>query len=85
MADLQVLNTEKAQDGDITAICGNWTIPKMSKAAAISEIERGVNRYYAVYGTASVWVRVVDGPTGKYLRTDADNTTRNNLLDLPDC
>ncbi|WP_316303469.1 hypothetical protein [Clavibacter michiganensis] len=23
-------------------------------------------------------------PKGKYLRTDSDNTTRNNLRDLPD-
>ncbi len=30
-------------------------------------------------------IRVVNGPTGKYLRTDRDNTSRNNLDDLPDC
>jgi len=32
--------------------------------------------------------RVVIDPSvsgGKYLRTDSDNTTRNNLGDLPDC
>jgi len=30
-------------------------------------------------------VRVVRGSTGAQLRTDRDFTTRNNLLDLPDC
>ena len=85
LADLQVLQTQKAADGDILAICGNWNPSKVSKATAIAEIKSGTNRFYAVYGTNSVWVRVVDGPTGEYLRTDADNTTRNNLLDLPDC
>ena len=84
MADLQVLRTQKAIDGDILAICGNWSPPKVSKATAIAEIKSGANRFYAVHGTNSVWVRVVNGPNGDYLRTDADSTTRNNLLDLPD-
>lgn len=30
-------------------------------------------------------IRVVNGPTGKYLRTDKDSTSKNNLDDLPDC
>jgi len=30
-------------------------------------------------------IRVVAGSTGKYLRTDWDSTSRNNLDDLPDC
>lgn len=30
-------------------------------------------------------IRVVNGPTGKYLRTDRDQTSHNNLDDLPDC
>ncbi|MXX52654.1 MAG: DUF3892 domain-containing protein [Chloroflexi bacterium] len=85
MADLQVTATQKDMYGDIVAICGPWNPPKVSKADAITYIERGSSRFYAVYGNQSVWVRVVNGPTGKYLRTDADNTTRNNLLDLPDC
>ena len=86
MADLQVLRTEKALDGDILALCGDWTpYPKVQKNTAIQWIESGAHRFYAVYGRNSVWVRVVNGPTGKYLRTDADNTTRNNLLDLPNC
>ena len=30
-------------------------------------------------------VVVVNGSTGRYLRTDPDKTTRNNLDDLPNC
>lgn len=29
--------------------------------------------------------RVRKGPTGDYLRTDWDDTAKNNLLDLKDC
>ena len=36
MADLEVLRTEKATDGDILALCGNWTPrPKVDKQTAI--------------------------------------------------
>ena len=76
MADLQVLRTQKAADGDILAICGNWNPPKVTKATAIAGIKSGTTRFYAVHGTNSVWVQVVNGPTGEYLRTDADNTTK---------
>ncbi|MGH7565766.1 MAG: DUF3892 domain-containing protein, partial [Gemmatimonadota bacterium] len=33
----------------------------------------------------STEIRIVQGPNGKYLRTSKDDTTRNNLEDLPDC
>ncbi len=36
-------------------------------------------------GNQRVEIHVVKGPNGKYLRTDPDKTTKNNLLDLPDC
>ena len=86
MADLRVERTQKARDGDILALCGNWTpSEQVSKQNAITYIKDGIHRFYVRYATTNVFVRVVDGSTGEYLRTDADNTTRNNLLDLPDC
>ena len=85
MADLQVTGTGKAIDGDITALCGGWTPNRVSKQAAIGHIEGGATRYYTAIGQMTTYVKVVNGATGKYLRTDSDNTTRNNLLDLPDC
>jgi hypothetical protein len=39
-------------------------------------VERGGDR---------VFVHVVNGPTGPYLRTAADDSESNNLLRLPDC
>jgi hypothetical protein len=31
-----------------------------------------------------VEIKVVDGGTGKYLRTDPEKTTKNNLVDFPE-
>lgn len=86
MADRAVFKTGKDSDGDITKLCneGQMWSPRM-KADAISDIENGIHTYYVPWQTGRTEVRVVHGPNGKYLRTDRDNTTRNNLDDLPDC
>lgn len=84
MADRKVTGTGKDADGDITSVCGSWG--KTSKSAAIAEIETGVNRYYVDGASGSqVDVIVVDGDTGKYLRTDPDGSVADNLGELPDC
>ncbi len=82
-----VVQTGKDRDGDITALCypGQPWSPRR-KADAISDIETRLCTYYVPMkdGTKTI-IRVVNGPTGKYLRTDWDSTSRNNLDDLPDC
>lgn len=87
MADRAVYATQKDQDGDILALCNQdhfWSPRK--KADAIADIEGGHHRYYVPWSDGtSTWIRVVNGPSGKYLRTDKDDTTKNNLDDLPDC
>ena len=87
MADRDVTRTRKDQDGDITALCypgASWS-PRL-KAEAISDIETGVHRYFVPWSDGSrTPIRVVNGPMGKYLRTDKDGTSKNNLDDLPDC
>lgn len=87
MADRQVTATRKDSDGDILALCNageSWS-PR-AKADAIRDIENGVHTYFVRWQDGPrTEIRVVNGPTGKYLRTDRDNTTRNNLDDLPDC
>lgn len=50
---------------------------------AISDIESRRVAYYVQWPEKRTEVRVVNGATGKYLRTDRDSTTRNNLDDLP--
>lgn len=86
MAARRVTQTGKDSDGDITKLCNpgsSWS-PR-SKAGAIRDIETGARSYYVQTGSARADVHVVDGPTGKYLRTTGDSSDGNNLDNLPDC
>jgi len=82
-----VTRSRKDSEGDITALGnpGQFWSPR-SKAAVISDIESGGYYYYVPWNDGmNTEIRVVNGATGKYLRTDHDNTERNNLDDLQDC
>ena len=84
MAARHVTRSRKdATDGDITALCnpGHYWSPR-AKAGVIQDIETGSHRHYVIGGCT---VRVVTGPNGKYLRTDLDPLSSNNLDNLPDC
>lgn len=84
MADRRVKRTGKNTDRDITSLCGDWGTA--TKATAISDIERRVNSYYvqdSYYRRADV--HVVNGMSGKYLRTDPNATCSDNLDTLPNC
>jgi hypothetical protein len=86
MAERRVTHTGKNIDGDITALCnpaGTWG-PR-SKNDAIRDIESKLHNYYVQWPERRTEIHVVNGRMGKYLRTDRDATTRNNLDDLPDC
>ena len=87
MADRQVTRTRKNRDGDILALCNtgqSWS-PRQ-KRDAIDDIETSRHSYFVRWENGNrTEIRVVNGPAGKYLRTDRDNTTHNNLDDLPDC
>ena len=87
MASRQVFATKKNVEGDITALCNSnefWS-PRYKKDA-ISDIETGEHSYYVLISGIKVNIRVVnDHIKGKYLRTDPDQTNRNNLDMLPDC
>lgn len=87
MADRQVTRSRKDRDGDILALCNPaefWS-PRQ-KRDAIDDIESRRHRYFVnVAGVGAIDIHVVRGPNGKYLRTDPDRTSRNNLDDLPDC
>lgn len=87
MEDRQVTHTKKDKDGDILALCqpGQYWSPRW-KSEAIADIESGRHQYHVnAYGISKARVRVVQGMYGKYLRTDADSTSGNNLDNLPDC
>ena len=83
MADLQVTGSGKDQDGDITSLCGSWG--RTSKAQAIREIEGRVHRYYVAEASPAVSVKVRTRGRTKYLTTEADGRSRNNLDNLPPC
>lgn len=86
MADRAVRKTKKDDDGDILALCddGEYWSPRR-KADAINDIETETHTYHVPWKSGRTEIRVVNGPTGKYLRTDRDDTSTNNLDDLPDC
>jgi Protein of unknown function (DUF3892) len=86
MADRAVNKTGKDRDGDITSLCNAdaaWS-PR-PKRDAINDIETGAHTYHVPWQSGRTEIRVVNGATGKYLRTDHDSTAKNNLDDLPDC
>lgn len=77
-----VRQTGKNSLGDITSLYdASWG--KRLKVDAISDIESGAYTYYVPWTDGRTDIRVVNA-SPKYVRTDRDNTTRNNLLDLPD-
>ncbi len=70
-------------DRRIDSVGGSgWT---KSEDAVIEEIENGTESYFVDVNGNEVEVEVADREGTKYLRTDADETTENNLLSLPDC
>ncbi len=85
MANREVSKTGKS-DGVITTLCrpgANWS-PR-SRSDAIWEIENGLHSYYFLLKGKEVAIHVVESESGKYLRTDPDRTTANNLLEFRDC
>lgn len=89
MADRAVRKTGKNSDGDITSLCddgASWS--PVSKLQAIRDIEDRAHTYYVPWTDGRTEIRVVKDASvadGKYLRTDRDSTSRNNLDDLPNC
>lgn len=87
MATRYVNKTGKDRDGDITRLCraGEAWSPR-SKADAIRDIDDKVHEYFVSWTDGQKTpIRVVNGAHGKYLRTQRDGSTKNNLDDLPDC
>jgi hypothetical protein len=58
---------------------------KISEETAIQGIESGKWRFYVSVGTHSVWVIVAVHNGRKYLRTQADGYSPDNLLSLREC
>lgn len=86
MTDRAVTKSRKDLGGNITALGQPgeaWSV--RPSADVIRDIEARVHTYHVPWKSGRTEIRVVPGANGKYLRTDRDNTTKNNLDDLPDC
>ena len=86
MTDRAVRQSRKDAHGNITALgdAGEAWSPRAS-ANVIADIEYGIQTYFVPWSIGRTEIKVVNGPRGKYLRTDRDNTLKNNLDDLPSC
>lgn len=87
MADVQVTCITKPDRNNahesITHLGGAgwyWT-----RQQVIASIEAKTNTFYTLVAGKRANVGVVDGQTGKYLRTYADNEWNDNLLALAEC
>lgn len=90
-AQIQCINKIPRQDPNesITHVGGQSTDGsrwKLPLADAIGKIERGEWKFYVSVNGTSTWVVVaVSRANNRYLRTESDSSTSNNLLSLPEC
>lgn len=69
--------------GGINPDGGRW---KLIQRQAIKDIEEGTYEFFVRAGSAEINVIVATSSQGnKYLKTEADSTTKDNLLSLPEC
>jgi len=73
----------------ITHIGGDWgfngTRVKITQAEAVEDIDNGIYSYFVRSGTDIAKVIVYSHLGNRYLKTEADSTTKDNLLSLPEC
>jgi hypothetical protein len=67
----------------IRSLGGSWG--KVSETEAIIQIENGSYTYHVRVDDRDVKVIVAVTSGKKYLKTEADTTTVDNLLSLPEC
>ena len=58
---------------------------KWTRQQVVDSIEAGTNTFHTMVSGKRADVGVVNGPTGKYVRTHADGYYNDNLLALPEC
>lgn len=61
---------------------GGW---RWTREQVIASIERKENAFYTLVEGNRGDVGIVNGPSGKYLRTYRDGMWNDNLLSLPEC
>jgi len=58
---------------------------KLTEDAAIAGIRADTWKFWTAGGGKSTWVIIMKHPIRDYLKTEADTTTQDNLLSLPEC
>lgn len=86
MIERKVTSTRKDEKGKIIELCNpaEWWSPRTA-LEVIDDIEEAFYTYYVVVSGQRVSIKVANGSSEKYLRTDPDITTKNYLDDLPEC
>lgn len=85
MADRRIQRTKKDSDGDILKV-GNYLNEYWSPRTVsdvVYDIEHNIHTYYVNEAGYRSDVHVVKGINKKYIKTHADNTSKNNLDNLP--
>jgi hypothetical protein len=77
------LNRDSSHEG-ITHL-GGTTWAKKTRGQVVSDIDNKIHTYYTLVGGKRANVGVVNGASGKYVRTYADGVWNDNLLALPEC
>jgi Protein of unknown function (DUF3892) len=92
MADIQISCINKTNRTDrwerISHVGGrnaDGTRWKMTEADAIAAMEAGTYRFYTHVDGKSAWVVIATHNGRKYLKTEADTSTKDNLLSLEEC
>lgn len=87
MADRQVTHAHRDDEGDILAVCwkGSDGLKYSARTDVINHIESATHRYFVAEQAPSVWVLVKSRNGVKYIATEADSTSKNNLDNLPAC
>jgi hypothetical protein len=85
LVERKVTHSRKDAFGNIIKLCnpGEWWSPRNSNEI-ISDIKESLYTYFVIVDGQKVQIKVINGTMGKYLITDPDKTTKNNLDDLPD-
>lgn len=87
MADRQVTHAHRDDEGDILGLCweGSDGLKYSSRSDVISDIESGTHAYSVEVEAPAVSVVVASRDGIKYIKTEADSTSKNNLDNLPAC
>ncbi len=86
MIERRVTKIKKNKEGDIVALCnvGSYWSPR-NLNSIIYDIEVNKFKYYVQWGNGKVTnIELVEGPSGKYLRTKLGKSSSNDLFELPE-